>query len=362
MKEGDGIMHPEISVIIPVYNVEHYLQRCIRSVLRQSFTDLEIILVDDGSTDFSGRICDLYQARDSRIKVIHQENEGLADARNKGIKAASGKYIGFVDSDDVIHPDMYYWLHRTLIESHSDVAEAGFQKVYGSIPGEENRGTGNVTIYSGRQAAVSGIVNHRCTTYAWNKLYKREIWDLFKFPKGKLFEDEFTTFKVFRACTRVAIVDRTLYYYFQRKSSIAHADFDLKTLDHCEALGEMIRFIEKQDPEVLPIVTIKYLFGSLWHLQNLLTHRNRIPECEPKIRPLVRDILFYSKYLGRKKQFSKIAEKILGDQYADLYGRRNKIFIMLFLLRRSLRIFFVTLVCRRFLKQVFTLQRGKLSS
>ncbi|WP_100486944.1 glycosyltransferase family 2 protein [Sporolactobacillus pectinivorans] len=355
-------MRPEISVIVPVYNVEHYLQRCIRSVLAQSFISLEIILVDDGSTDHSGRICDLYRKRDDRIRVIHKENGGLSDARNMGVRAATGKYIGFVDSDDFIDRDMYYWLYRTLIENTADIAEAGFLKAYSDVAEKENNETGRVTVYSGRQAAVSGIVNHRCTTYAWNKLYKRELWDTFSFPKGKLFEDEFTTYKVFHACTRVAVIDRKLYYYFQRKTSIAHASFTLKSLDHCEALSEMIQFIEKQEPEALPIVSIKYLFSNIWHLQELLVNRKKVPDSKPVINRMTREIIFYSKYLGRKKQFAEAASRILVGQYYSLYGQRKKIIFMLFLLKRSVHIFFVTLVIRKFVQQYLVLQRKRLSN
>ncbi|TGA99958.1 glycosyltransferase [Sporolactobacillus shoreae] len=355
-------MHSEISVIVPVYNVEHYLQRCINSIIQQSYTHLEIILVDDGSTDFSGRICDLYKKRDKRIKVIHQPNSGLSEARNTGIHAATGEYIGFVDSDDFIHPDMYLSLYQMMEENNSDVAEAGFEKVYGNAPVLREAGGGNVTVYSGHQAAVSGIVNLRCTTYSWNKLYKRQLWDQITFPKGKIFEDEFTTYKVFHACNRVAVTDQKLYYYVQRKSSIAHSQFSLKMLDHCEALDEMIRFIEKNNPEALPIVSIKYMFSNIWHLHSLMVHRKNIPDAMMVINRRVREILSCSKYLGRKRNLSEATKRILGDHYSSLYDQRRKIIILLFLLRRSLYFFFITLSCRDFAKRHLTLQRGKLST
>lgn len=346
---------------MPVFNVEKYLSRCIESIIRQSYKDLEIILIDDGSSDRSGQICDKYGKIDKRIKVIHKKNGGLSDARNVGIDLARGNYIGFVDSDDYIHEDMYLFLYNTISVNDCDIAEVGYQTFFHDKDIKDLDNHSKVILYTKQQAVISAIVNHQCQTYVWNKLYKKELWDKVKFPKGKLFEDEFTTYKIFNISTKVAVLNKKMYYYFQREKSIAHT-FSIKTLDHCEALNQMMRFIESEYPEALPISCIKYYINNLWHLQDLLINRKKVANSKWLINEMINELMSYSKYLENKEKFMRTANKIFMNDYSELLVQRKKVKIIFFFLKRSVWLFYIILRFRRMAKRVTTLPRKMLHS
>ena len=212
-------------MIVPIYHVEKYLHRCIDSIIGQTYKNLEIILVDDGSGDACVSICDEYARKDSRIVVIHKENGGLSDARNKGIEVAKGEYLAFVDSDDYIHRDMFTILMDSLLQTDSDVSMCSYKYVYDGKPDENDESFGSdlpIDLMDGHKAHnryYSGDKKLELTV-AWNKLYKRELFTELRYPKGKIFEDEFTTYKALYKCSKICFVDLPLYYYLQRKDSI----------------------------------------------------------------------------------------------------------------------------------------------
>lgn len=339
-------MRPAISIIVPVFNVEQFLPRCIESIRNQCMTNIEIILVDDGSYDRSGQICDQYEKLDRRIRVIHKKNGGLSDARNVGIDHAEGDYIGFVDSDDFINAKMYSLLYRIITENQCDIAEAKFQKVYDNSPIDVDEDA-LVTFYSSKKAMISGIVNDHCQTYVWNKLYKTKLWDDIRFPVGKLFEDEFTTYKIYNAATKIAVVNKTLYYYVQREESITRANFSLKVLDHCEALNQMMHFVESKYPEALSIAAIKYDLNYIVHLQDLLLNRKNIPEAHVYINRLITGLLAYSACLNNKKSFIQSANTLSIDPYRDLIRQRRRVKFILFILTKSVSITYILLLMQR---------------
>ena len=177
-----------ISVIVPIYKVEKYLHKCIDSILAQTYTNLEIILVDDGSPDNCGKICDEYAAKDSRIKVIHQPNGGLSAARNAGLDIATGDYIGFVDSDDYIAPDMYEKLYNALVKNDADMAICDYQRFGNELPYDEMSLT--TEVITGLQAMEKQNTVINCSfVVAWSKLYKSFIFSNVRFPVGKINED-----------------------------------------------------------------------------------------------------------------------------------------------------------------------------
>ena len=210
-----------ISIIVPVYNVEKCIGKCVNSIQRQTYQDLEIILVDDGSTDGSGGICDQYALKDSRIKVIHKQNEGLSDARNSGLEICTGKYVGFVDGDDWIADDMYEFLYRTLCDNQADVAVCGrfLESDEDGIYGAEDN-DGGVVIYNTREAVKAVVEDRLIHSYAWDKLYKREMFEGIRYPSGRYVQDIFTTYRVFMNAERVVCANVAKYYYYQRKNSI----------------------------------------------------------------------------------------------------------------------------------------------
>lgn len=251
-----------ISVVIPIYKVEKYLRRCVESVRKQTYANLEIILVDDGSPDTCPDICDEYLKKDERIRVIHKKNGGLSDARNVGIENARGKYIGFVDSDDYLHPEMYECLYSAMRECDADVSICNIEKVYTEEYVVREQGTPIIRQYDGREA-IANIFNadlYLSSVVAWNKLYKRTLFDSVRYPKGKLHEDEFTTYRLFYESMQVVYLDKAYYYYFQREDSIM-AKVKGKIPDEAlEAYEEMGKFFEgKEESYLLQLAKYRYL-------------------------------------------------------------------------------------------------------
>lgn len=265
-----------ISVILPIYNVELYLNECIESVIGQSYKNLEIILVDDGSTDQSPYICDEYAKIDSRIKVIHKENGGLSDARNVGIQTSSGSYIALVDSDDLIARDFIKDLYTCCKESNSMIATCLYSK-FSNI--EEISYSGNQftkQILSGREL-IKKIYQGQAGGFgfvAWNKLYDRRLFDIIQYPVGRIYEDTFTTYKLYLNSNQIALLYKSLYFYRIRSESIMSAKVSLKKVkDGVDADASVVNyFYENQDREILSYVS------SYFCKQAVLTYYKLIPK------------------------------------------------------------------------------------
>lgn len=251
-----------ISVIIPVYNVEKYLRKCINSILNQTYKNLEIILVDDGSPDKCGKICDEYREKDLRVHVIHKENGGLSDARNIGIKNATGKYIVFIDSDDWIHPNMIEILFYEIQKSNADISMCMFKYIYEDEM-EKNIDTeyhiNSVEILTSEEVLERYYSDSRVPyVVAWNKLYKRDLFQKICYPKGKIHEDEFTTYKLFYDAEKIIVVDAELYFYLQRCNSITGGSSKVKHWDILDAYSESKDYYKvHKESKLLEMVRIK---------------------------------------------------------------------------------------------------------
>lgn len=210
---------PLISVIVPVYNVEPYLRRCVDSILRQTYRNLEILLVDDGSTDRSGTICDACAQQDTRVKVIHQKNQGQAAARNHGIDQAKGEYLSFVDSDDFIEERMLETLCRDAAEAGVMLAAAEFRKVSDAVASSAPTEGIGPEIMSGKEAIDSLLLSEEIGDFPWNKLYDRRLFDGVRYPEGYIFEDLGTTYRLVERCPRISFRREALYNYYQRADS-----------------------------------------------------------------------------------------------------------------------------------------------
>jgi glycosyltransferase involved in cell wall biosynthesis len=212
---------PLLSIIVPVYKVEQYLRRCVDSILAQTFTDFECILIDDGSPDNCPAICDEYAAKDHRIKVIHQGNGGLSAARNAGLKIVNGELVGFVDSDDWIAPDMYETLIKNQIKTQADIVMCGFYQVNNDICQKHNwEGIINDTEVVSKKTLFHLLVKDGVITVAWNKIYRTSLLWKYPFPVGKLCEDAYIMHKLFLDAEKIGVINECKYYYFQRTDSL----------------------------------------------------------------------------------------------------------------------------------------------
>ena len=233
----------KISVIVPVYKVEAYLERCVNSLVQQTYKNLEIILVDDGSPDNSGKICDRLAEQDSRIQVIHKVNGGLSDARNVGIEAATGDYIAFIDSDDWYDPTMLEMLYGLAEEHNAEIAECSYRSIYDGRVQAETSCSGAVMEFTPAQAIESNLDWKFCKPVAWNKLYRADIVGDIRYPVGKLHEDEFTTHLFYLAAKKIVYVDIAMVNYERRNVGSITASFKPKNLESCEAFRAKVHLI-----------------------------------------------------------------------------------------------------------------------
>lgn len=238
----------KVSIIVPVYKVEPYLDKCISSIVNQTYTNLEIILVDDGSPDRCPQMCDAWAEKDARIRVIHKENGGLSDARNAGMAVATGEYIAFVDSDDWIAPDLYTHLYRRLTEDHSDISACGVQMVWedGTPPRILTR-MGNHVL--SKEEAMQAIIEESWLKQpVWYKLYKTNLIKDILFPVGKYHEDVFWSYQAVDKANKVSVSDYIGYYYLQRNDSIMGEEYSLRRLDAVEAKVQRHAYIKENFP------------------------------------------------------------------------------------------------------------------
>ena len=255
---------PKLSIIVPVYNVEQYIERCVNSILHQTFQDFKLILIDDGSTDKSGAICDTFTARDNRVIVCHKTNEGVASARNKGVELADTEWIGFVDSDDEIHPNMYEKLMQLAEEKEADVVNCSCT----IIKNDEQVNVQDIwcgdeyKILEGRSIVEWYIKKNEGFTL-WNKVYRRKLFNDIEFPNGKIAEDIFTVYKILNLCKRVIVLDCPYYYYRIRMDSITKQGFTISRWDNVEAHEEVLRFISAWYPEYRKYALRRYIYVAL---------------------------------------------------------------------------------------------------
>lgn len=257
-----------ISVIVPVYNVEAYLDKCISSIVNQTYRNLEIILVDDGSPDNCPAMCDAWKEKDSRIVVLHKENGGLSDARNVGMGAAHGEFISFIDGDDWIEPRFFEILQHELEAQNADVAAVQYRLCWEGDACERQSAYEHVTVYD-RQTAMRLLIQNQIKQVVWNKLYRSaQIRDI-PFEKGKVHEDEFWTYQVIGRIERFAAIDYIGYDYFQRAGSIMGAGYSPKRLDAVEAKTRRQAYLTEHMPELAPEGARDLLFTCLYHGQQV---------------------------------------------------------------------------------------------
>lgn len=271
-------MNPKISIIVPVFKVESYIHKCIKSILVQTFTDLELILVDDGSPDNCGKICDKYANNDSRVKVIHKENGGLSSARNAGLDIARGDYIGFVDSDDWIESGMYKLLYEMCITNNCEIANCS------SIIHYENKTVKNgghqLTIHSRNQAMKAMLEGELYDEVVWTKLIKRSLLENIRFPIGVIYEDTAFTYQVIHKSNKVSSIGVPMYHYLKRENSTMDLAIKNIKIDAVLIYDEMYKFMDLYYRDLAELVTLK-LVNSAMSVLNLITFSEK-PQCYKK--------------------------------------------------------------------------------
>ena len=291
-------MHDLISVIIPVYNVEEYLCRCVDSVLDQTYRNTEILLVDDGSPDNCPAICDEYARQDARVRVLHQENKGLSGARNAGIDVAKGQWLAFVDSDDYLAPDFLERLLEACERTGSDLSVCRWEYVRGEkIP---EHGTGETRVYTGREMLANlYLPDGAYFVVAWNKLYRRELFEEIRYPLGRIHEDEATTYRIYDKVRKAAYVDRSLYGYFVTPVSITRG-FNPRRMDWVTAVAERIDFFEEKGYRELMVPGLQALADG--SIDIYFGMRDQLPGSEKQqeeIQTLIREGLRRVKKYGK---------------------------------------------------------------
>lgn len=251
---------PLISIVVPIYTVEKYLNRCVDSILNQTYHNIEVILVDDGSPDRCGVICDEYQKKDTRIKVIHKKNGGLSDARNAGIKIAHGEYITCIDSDDFISSFFLENLWTAMKKSKCEIATSWFVDYYegDKIPKAQKLDIKDIQVLNREEFYERLLYQDGVEVTAWGKLYKANLFQGVEYPVGKLYEDIPTTYRLVEKTTRIAVIPNIDYFYFQRKTSIARVIFSIAKMDAIRHMDDFRNFITVNYPSLKKAAECRY--------------------------------------------------------------------------------------------------------
>ena len=310
-----------ISVIVPIYNVEKYLEKCIQSIINQTYRNLEIILVDDGSTDNSGEIADKYKKLDNRIKVIHKINGGLSDARNKGCEIATGEYISFIDSDDYIDLNMY----ENLIKEFKDNIDI---IVYGRYVEFENYTRiecPDNSVMNNREALIALDSFKGFDMAAWDKLYRKEVIKDLKFPFGKKNEDYFYTYKAFDKAKRIKTMSKPFYHYVQRQNSISRSKN--VPFDAIEGSREQVEYFEKNHPDLIEIAytTLFFSYVSIYNVcvrQNIELNVDQRKKFKKECKKIIKYIL-KNEYISTFKKIQAVLF-IISFQLYKIIFKLNK--------------------------------------
>lgn len=322
------MMRAEVSIIVPVYNVERYIRRCVDSILAQKFHDFNLILVNDGSTDSSGKLCDEYEINYHNVRVIHKPHGGVSTARNAGLEVADGEYIAFVDSDDYIHPEMIGTLYELACAHSSDVVMCHYMRTSeNQVYHELGFAAAEVRHYTNLQA-LDGLLrvdeDHPSgKTYglhwvlAWNKLYKRHLFEGLRYKDGVLFEDIQIIHRLLYKCRKITYVPQPLYYYYQRPGSIVNSAFTIKKADKVYALEDRLIFLRSIGEEQLyRRALLTYMEVFFWY------YYKAIRECGHEKEQITK----------LKKSLRKWMLQLLAN---PLTSWKQRMLLLLFLLRRS---------------------------
>lgn len=302
-----------VSIIIPVYNVEEYIEKCIKSVQRQTYENIEILLIDDGSSDLSGSICDRFQEKDCRIRVVHKKNGGLSDARNVGIRESNGKYLMFVDGDDVVSQDIVMYLYQNILLDNASMSICNLLNCYPGddilfLPG------GRIDSYSKEEILCKMWYQDEILMSACGKLYKRELFEELQFEEGLLYEDVNIMHELVWKCNRITYGRGFLYGYLHREESITTKKFNKRDMDILKICDNIMRFSEDKSKKIQCAAKAYYIVGNFriyLNAPNNFEYLKVTENCE-------KNICLYGKEVLKDKNIRK---KLKGALYLFLYAR-----------------------------------------
>ncbi len=284
-----------ISVIVPVYKVEPYLRKCLNSIVNQTYRELQIILIDDGSPDNCGKICDEYAVKDDRIVVVHKENGGLSSARNAGLEIAEGKYIGFVDSDDWIELDMYEYLFDRAEKTGAEIAVCAF--MVESKRKTSKFGYSEEQFFDSRKAIEELLKDKHMTSHAWNKLYIRKLFDGVRYPVGRVYEDIATTYKLYEKAKYVSVGMEIKYHYRQNSEGITLSKSVINQKDRWRALIDRYEDMVTRYPEYEEILSVSLMLAAVEIWSCIWSVRK---ELDSKIKTMLDEIAAFSRLHWKK--------------------------------------------------------------
>lgn len=324
-------MNPKVSIIVPVYNVENFIHECINSILKQTFTDFELILVDDGSVDLSGAICDDYSKQDKRIKVIHKENGGQSSARNRGIEAAKGDYIGFIDSDDWISDEMYMILYTKAIDTNADIIACNIIMHNKDLTNHLYCDKADDSFYDRNSAMNELYLNERLTFSPCNKLYKKELFKGISFKEGYILEDMDFAYRIIHQANTIYYTGEALYHYRYNHESTMRRVFSKKRLDEFEVRNNMYTFyLENYPHHANELYAERFLTGLMLYISIEKYYRDEknlykylIDIDRKKVYPLI----FNKKYKRKKRvllSLAMISPNILAKTYRIYWDKIKK--------------------------------------
>ena len=259
-----------VSIIIPVYNVVEYFDECIRSVLEQTYKNLEIILIDDGSNDGSEKMCNFFAEKDNRIIVFHQENSGQAVARNRGVSLCKGNYIAFVDSDDVLDKHYIEFLYKALIDTNSDMSVCYYKKFYNKYPMKNQAlKVNDYKLYNDEEALEELCYQRIFNSSPYVKLLRRELVIGIDYPPGIGYEDFATIYKYMARTKKIVVIDNVLYFYRQRENSTMHMKFSRKKIDRILVSNELLCFIKEKYPKLERAAIARMFLSNLQVVMDL---------------------------------------------------------------------------------------------
>lgn len=311
-------MEKLISIIVPVYNVEKYLEKCVKSIINQTYKNIEIILVNDGSKDNSGKICEQLKEKDNRIKIIHKENGGLSDARNAGLKIARGEYIGFVDSDDYIAEDMFETLYNLNKKYNSEISIVSYYEMYnGKVISV--RDTKKLEEMTKIEAIKELLMDTKIQSYAWNKLFKRELFNNIEFPTNKNFEDIATTLLLFEKANKVVLLEEPKYYYVRRDNSIIGTRNYKTYKDYLDVIYDKYLYLDGKYKELDLYNSYNFIINMIWVYTIIVAFD-------------LNDV--YREFEKQYELFENIIEKY-GNKIIDKLDNYNKVILYMMLLDKD---------------------------